>query len=286
MQTACLLVWLTGLFPLWRAWQANRHTSLVQAVCWAIASWAAWGLAIAKAASGPSLATTASCYLALSLTGCAAIAVLGARRPGAQAWNFVVVALLAVDLLPLAETMVTGGVLQLNVFRLTCLAGTLAVGAFNYLPTRLAPAALALLLGCTLELWAVLLSARADQDSGPLLEAGWLALVFTPWIGYASIRGGKPASSAFDRLWLDFRNRFGFVWGQRLREQFNRSAANARWPVVLRWQGLRLLPGTPPLEMPVQKLMLITLRALLKRFGPEEGERALEPEEQPTESLH
>jgi hypothetical protein len=111
-------------------------------------------------------------------------------------------------------------------------------------------------------------------------------LVFTPWIGYASIRGGKPASSAFDRLWLDFRNRFGFVWGQRLREQFNRSAANARWPVVLRWQGLRLLPGTPPLEMPVQKLMLITLRALLKRFGPEEGERALEPEEQPTESLH
>src|SRR5207302_3556673 len=138
MQTACLVVWLSGLFPLWRAWQANRHTGLVQAVCWAIASWAGWGLAIAKAASGPSLATTASCYLALSLTGCAAIAVLGARRPGAQAWNFVVVALLAVDLLPLAETMLTGGVLQLNVFRLTCLAGTLAVGAFNYLPTRLA----------------------------------------------------------------------------------------------------------------------------------------------------
>jgi hypothetical protein len=198
----------------------------------------------------------------------------------------VVVALLAVDLLPLAETMLTGGVLQLNVFRLTCLAGTLAVAVVNYLPTRLAPAAFALLLGCTLELWAVLLSARPDQDSVPLLEAGWLALVFTPWIAYASIRGGKPASSAFDRLWLDFRNRFGFVWAQRLREQFNRSAANARWPVVLRWQGLRLLPGTPPLERTVQELMLITLRALLKRFGTEEGERTSEREEQPAESLH
>src|SRR5215472_3712313 len=98
MQSACLLVWLTGIYPLWRAWQANRKTSLLQAVNWAIASWAAWGMALACAASWPSLASTASSFLALSFTGCPAVAVLGARRPGASAWNFVIVALLAVDL--------------------------------------------------------------------------------------------------------------------------------------------------------------------------------------------
>src|SRR6266404_5962935 len=139
MQSACLLVWLTGLYPLWRAWQANRQTSLLQAVSWAIASWASWGAALASAAHWPSLAATASCYFALSLTGCAAVAVLGARRPGVSAWNFVVAALLAVELFALAESTLTAGTLQLNFFRLACLAGPLAVGILNYLPTQLAP---------------------------------------------------------------------------------------------------------------------------------------------------
>ena len=270
MQTACLLVWLSASYPLWCAWQSNRPTSLSHAVCWAIASWAGWGLALATAASWPSLTATASSYLALALTGCAAVAVLGARRPGVKAWNLVVVALLAVDLLPLAESFLTGGVLQLNVFRLICLAGTLAVGVCNYLPTRLAPAALALLVGGTLELWAIVIAMRTGQEQRWLLETGWIAMLFTPWIAYGSIRGEGLSASQFDRLWLDFRNRFGFVWAQRLREQFDRSAVNAGWPVVLRWQGLRLLPATPRPEAAAQTAMLATLRALLKRFAAEQ----------------
>src|SRR5262249_29133988 len=101
-------------------------------------------------------------------------------------------------------------------------------------------------------------------------EMGWVAIAFTPWIAYGSLLGNDKARSEFDRLWRDFRNRYGFVWGQRLREQFNRSAANAGWPVVLRWQGLRLQPGTRQAEPTVQTVMIVTLRALLKRFGPED----------------
>ncbi len=273
MQNACLLVWLTGVYPLWRAWQANRETSLLHAVCWAIASWAAWGAALASAARWPSLAATVSCYSALSLTGCAAVAVLGARRPGVRTWNFVVVALLAVELLALAESLLTAGTLRLNVFQLTCLAGPLAVGVLNYLPTQLAPAALSLLLGCALEFAALVLSTRKGQERLPLGEMGGIALAFTPWVAYGCLRGGHTAGSEFDRLWRDFRNRFGFVWGQRLRDQFNRSAANAGWPVVLRWQGLRLLPGAPQPEAAAQTALLAALRALLKRFGPEEEKR-------------
>jgi len=285
MQSACLLVWLSGVYPLWRALQANRQTSLLQAVYWAVASWAAWGLALANAASWPALAATASGLLALSLTGCAAVAVLGARRPGASAWNGVVGALLAINLLPLAESLLTAGILQLNVFRLTCLAGTLAVGVLNYLPTRFAPAALALLVGCTLELASLIPSTRTGPEYRLVFEAGWIALVFTPWIAYLSGRRGAPAASEFDRLWLDFRDRFGLVWAQRLREQFNRSAANAGRPVVLRWQGLRLRPGSPWPDSAAQTAMVATLRALLKRFGPEEEIRAPERQEKPSASL-
>jgi hypothetical protein len=285
MRTACLLVWLSGIYPLGRAWQANRQTSLRQAIYWVVAAWAAWGLAIASAASWPLLSATASCHLALSLTGCAAIAVLGARRPGATAWNFVVVALLAVDLLPLAESQLTGGVLQLNSYRLTCLAAPLAVGVLNYLPTGLAPAALALLLGCALELVSLAASASTGQAHHLALEAGWIALAFVPWIALGSLRAARPPASEFDRIWLDFRNRFGFVWAQRLREQFNRSVANAGWPVVLRWQGLRLVPGSAPPEPPTAAAMLARLRALLKRFDSDEKTTLSKGEEIPTESL-
>src|SRR5262249_15752562 len=153
-----------------------------QAIYWAIAAWAGWGLALANAANWPSPAATASCHLGLSLTGCAAVAVLGARRPGAGAWNFVIVALLAVDLLPLAESQLTVGILQLNFYRLICLAAPLAVGVLNYLPTHLAPAALALGLGCTLQLVSLAASPLADRAQQLALHAGWIALVATPWI--------------------------------------------------------------------------------------------------------
>jgi hypothetical protein len=286
MQYACLLVWLTGIYPLGRAWQANRQTSLLQAVYWAIAAWAAWGFAIASTVNWPLLSATASCHVALSLTGCAVVAVLGARRPGASAWNFVVAALFAVDLLALAESQLTAGILQLNSYRLICLAAPLGVGVLNYLPTGLAPAAVALLLGCALEMASLAVSAPMDQAHHLAPEMGWIALVCTPWIAFASLRAIRTPASEFDRIWVGFRNRVGFVWAQRLREQFNRSAANAGWPVVLRWQGLRLLPGSLPPEPSTQTAMLTTLRALLKRFGTDEERPAPGGEEKPTTELH
>ncbi|HLJ96181.1 MAG TPA: hypothetical protein VKU02_23595 [Gemmataceae bacterium] len=274
MQSTFLLVWLTNVYPLWRAWQANRQTSLLHTIYWVLASWVAWGAAVGSAASWPSLAATASCYTALSLTGCGAVAVLGARRPGVNAWNMVVGALLAVDLLALAESWLTGGTFRFNPFQWVCVAGPVAVGVLNYVPTPLAPAALSLLLGCALELMALVLPLGRGQDSPAIREVGWIALVFTPWIAFACLRRAPSAGSEFDRTWRDFRNRFGFIWGQRLREQFNRSAANAGWPVVLRWQGLRLQSGSQPPEESVQTTILATLRALLKRFGPA-AERSL-----------
>jgi hypothetical protein len=218
-------------------------------------------------------------YLALSLTGCAAVAVLGARRPGVIAWNGVVLALLAVYLLPLAGSLLlrSWGV-HMDSVTLTFLVGALAVGVLNYLPTRFARAALALLVGSTLKLAALLV-----EESHLVFEAGWIPLVLTPWFAYAASQGPAPAASEFDRLWLDFRNRFGLVWAVRVRDQFNRSAANTGWPVVLRWPGLRVLPGPSPPGPAEHAAMVATLRALLKRFGPAEERRlAGRPQKPPT----
>src|ERR1700730_9348960 len=98
-----LLIFLTGDYPLWRCWRANRESSLVYAVIWAGLAWLTWGVALLnQAVSGGEPSRTLT-YLALCLSSCAGIAVLGARRPLEGAWNFVIVGLLAILMLPLAE---------------------------------------------------------------------------------------------------------------------------------------------------------------------------------------
>jgi hypothetical protein len=208
-------------------------------------------------------------YVALCVTGCAGIAVLGARRPGVGPWNFVVAALLSILLLPFLESWVTGKALHLDAVRAIFLGATLAVGVVNYLPTRLALPAVVLAVEYVCEigfLFAPVHGFSVTGEQPPLLDA-WPGLV--PWIALVCIGSAGPPASEFDRLWLDFRNRFGFWWSQRLREQFNRSAYHSGWPVILRWQGLRLRPGTALPEPAVQEELLATLHALMKRFGPD-----------------
>jgi hypothetical protein len=196
-------------------------------------SWACWGIAVALSFGGSAATAKAASYVALSANGCAAVAVLGARRPGLKAWNFVVLALLAVDLLPLGEGFFADGVLRLDVFRIIFLAAALTVGLLNYLPTRLAPAAVLLMLGCAVELKGLVSAGDSDSGAPQQLPLGWLPIIVAPWVGYLCMRSQTRAGAEFDLLWLDFRDRFGFVWAQRLRDQFNRSAAHAGWPVVL-----------------------------------------------------
>jgi hypothetical protein len=256
---SCLLL-LTDLYPLWLARQANGRTSLLHAVGWAALAWASWvGVTALGALSLPGLEPAR--YVALGLTACAGVAVLGARRPGMVAWNFVLVGLLAVMLLPLAEHLLVGGP-SLDTIWVGFLCGTLAVALLNYVPTRQAPAALLLAVGCG---WEILALTAADAMlSWPAKAAwpGWLCVGLAPWAAYFCTRGLHSTLSDSDRLWHGFRDRFGLVWGQRLREQFNRAAAHAGWPVSLTWRGLRTNPGAAPPETAVRA----TLQALLKRF--------------------
>src|SRR5689334_9462732 len=146
MHALCGLVLLAGGYPLVRAWYANRYTTLRPTLGWATAAWAAW-LTVVWGVWGK-FEPTLGRYLALSLTGCAGVAVLGARRPGVGAWNFVVVGLLAVLLRPLWEGL---GELHLGEAHLAFLAATVVLPLVNYLPTRPGPAAAALAAGAVTE---------------------------------------------------------------------------------------------------------------------------------------
>jgi hypothetical protein len=149
------------------------------------------------------------------------------------------------------------------------LAGILLVAVVNYLATRLAPSALLLAVALTGE--GLLLRSEGTLKQGELVRTiSWSALAAVPWLAYWLLRRRPPGPSEFDRIWLAFRDRFGLVWGQRVREQFNRAAENAGWSLRLRWQGLRILPGATVPDSENQREIVAVLQSMLKRFGREE----------------
>lgn len=242
--------------PLPWAWRANRATSLRHAVLWGAAACAAWLFAFSNESAAP-LAP----FLALSLTGGAGVAVLGARRPYVGAWNFVVIGLLAVMLVPLAESLVLGKDLN-EPLRVFFLGATIAVSALNYLPTRAGPGAILVAVGCAGQMLALF---WPDLVRGETILALMLALPLAPWVVFVAWLLPRPSRSSFDEHWLDFRDRFGLFWSQRVREQFNNAAAHANWPVILGWRGLRRR-DQEPITAGQEKEMMEALQALLTRF--------------------
>lgn len=264
MQIAQLLLFAFGLAALVRGWLSLRGTALFHAVHWGGAAWLAWGAAIflqsfiGPAGNGHSHPNPIT-FVALCLTGCAGVAVLGARRPICVAWNFVVLALFAVMVLPLVETALIG-TRSLEWLRITFLAATLGVSTLNYLPTRFGPAVFLAGLACAAEMVALL--SPEPLSHGAETDAVRLCLLAAPSLAYV-LWSLRSETNDLDQTWRDFRDRWGVVWGQRVREQFNHAAAHAGWPVKLNWSGLTC---TRPVDEPTRAAMREALAALLKRF--------------------
>jgi hypothetical protein len=233
-----------------RATTANFRTSLVFSVIW---GWIAWAGLVAALIGLKS----ASFQIALALIGCASVSVLGARWPGAAAWQFVVVALLAVLLLPIAEAYLRGAEIQASLVRRVFVGGLLFTIIANYLPTRLGLAAM-MLAGALITTSAVMSIELAPRLAELLHEIGLCCACGGPAAAWLVLATGRGEWSPSTRLWLDFRDRFGAIWSLRLMEQFNRSAANAGLSARLHWRGLR---------GPQVADEYARLAALMKRFG-------------------
>src|SRR5581483_735607 len=122
----------------------SLNTTLRSSLAWALVAWSGWIVA-----AGLGVEPIVVGYLALCLSLCAGIAVLGARRPGNGAWNFVVGGLLAVALLPVAQGF---GTPRLETAHVIFLGAALLVPLLNYLPTRNGIGILLCGLGCAGEL--------------------------------------------------------------------------------------------------------------------------------------
>jgi hypothetical protein len=258
------LLYLLSAYPLWRLLRTSTATSLQSAAYWTFAAWMAWGLHFSGLSfkSVPAAAEEVR-YFALCLTGCAGVAVLGARRPHVGAWNAVVLGFLAVMLTPWVEYRLLGTPLTTGI-RTWFLGGMLAVSVINYLPTRFALAAVLVGLGCTVEFVTLL---DADLQLPPVRDPALYCLLFASWD--VLLHRMPPTLTPIDVIWLDFRDRYGLFWGLRIREQFDLAMKNAGVPLRLSWTGLRTLPGTIPPDENQVATALLTLRALRKRFLPD-----------------
>ena len=248
---------LAGLVPLGTAWWANRRTSLRDATLWALLAWLTWSGPLGCEAS-PDLI-----FIALAVTGGAGVAVLGARRPHVFAWNFVVLGLISVLILPLVEGWIIGA-RSLDALRLSFLAATLLVGIGNYVPTRFGLAAGTALL--VVAGWFAILLEPSYAEGAPFYLTLRVATAVVPWMALVTPR--RLAGDELGNAWRSFRDRLGFVWGERTREQFNRAAENAGLPIRLGWRGTRADASDAEIAQAVE-----LFRRLTGRFGEASGEQ-------------
>src|SRR5436190_94597 len=152
MAVILFLLIISSSLPLLAAFKGNRKTTLLFTALWAFFAWMAWWLIFSLEVELIKPAPIPLRYLAVAMTGCASVTVLGARRPGAMAWNFVVGGLLLIMEFLWFEAEIAKEDRILRWILIILLASTVAIGVLNYLPTRLAPAALMLAIGCGLEI--------------------------------------------------------------------------------------------------------------------------------------
>jgi hypothetical protein len=240
---------VAGLVPLGTACWANRRTSLRDATLWALLAWLTWSGPLGCEAS-PDLI-----FIALAATGGAGVAVLGARRPHVFAWNFVILGLVSVLVLPLVENWVIGAK-SLDALRLAFLAATLAVGIGNYVATRFALPAIAALL--VVAGWFAILLDPSSAEREPFFLTLRIATAVVPWMTLVTPR--RPAGDDLGNAWRAFRDRLGFVWGERTREQFNRAAENAGLPLRLGWFSVRGTGSNAEITQAVDLFRRLVLR--------------------------
>src|SRR5262245_36353456 len=285
MAAAAGLALGVGLVVLLSRRRAIGQTTLVGGWWWSVAAIAAWSLTEIWAAlgeiAGGSVSFAPLRFAAMTLSFCPIVAVVGAKRPQDRAWHFVVLALWGIVALPAAETffMHRGQRLDLGVIRSWFLWILILLGPINVLATRYGFASLLVALGQTVALSPYLaLVHRRLMSHGEILGLGICVLgMVATWLQSRRI---TAAATAYDRLWLDFRDTLGMLWALRVQERVNSAAQQYGWNLELGWNGFRSATGArlTAIDPAVEPALRTTLRGLLRRFvsGPWIAERIAE----------
>ncbi len=225
-------------------------TTLTAPWGWAFVSLASQAVALGGQAWGAPGAWNAPLGYAAAITSFGpVVAVLGAKRPQDRAWQWIVLTLLIVLALPSGEFLLLrrGTPFTLHAARAWFLTILAVVGWCNYLPTRHWLAATCYFLAQICQLAAYL---PWLQWPRPEWQA-WFGLgLGAASAGLACAARPRLASAPWDRLWIDFRDTFGAVWGLRVMERFNAAMRASDCPAQLTWHGLCDVPPLDPGSMP------------------------------------
>ncbi len=254
------------------AYPRLRETTLISAWWWALAATAGLAgcsLLSVNLGSPESDLLDASRFAAAALTFCPIVSVLGSKRPQHKAWNFIVLSLWVVVTLPAGEMLLLqrGQGLEVNDARGWFLWILLVLLPVNYVPTRYWFACLAVTCGQFLLLSEHLPLVRGKVNQVELISISLVTIA--AWSALVVSRRPAAGASRFDRVWLDFRDSFGLLWGLRVAERVNTAAKQLEWPIELRWQGFRNFEGGESIgEVPseVHRPLKQTLSGLLRRF--------------------
>jgi len=200
-------------------------------------------------------------YLCSVLMLCPPIAVLGARKPGLQAWNwFVLVPLVLVFGFPAMALRGSSSLtapLQIELPAAIGFGLVLVMGAGNYVGTRFTPAAGLLVLALLLIVGS-LTSSVSEFFPSTVTSRIWGTLCLSVAFITAACRAKRtlPTTNSttlrMNQIWIDFRDNFGIVWSRRIMDRINRIAEEEHWPVRLDLHGFLALAGTAEAEVSLQ----------------------------------
>ena len=244
-------------------WRRARGTTLAAPLAWAVASAAVLALVEgALAWNGAAIPTsTASLlrYAAAVGTFCPLMAVLGAKRPQDRGWQWIVLSLWIVLLVPAGQAWAsrTGGAFALAPMWRLMLGALIALGLLNYLPTRHAFASAMIAVAEMGLLEDYFTAPSSDSATHRLGGAALLAVAAVRITGSTRRRGliaEAPNSAAlpddqltpFTQRWLAFRDGWGAFWALRILHRINETATLSHWPVRLQWNGFGPVEATPP----------------------------------------
>ena len=248
-----------------------RSTTLIPAARWSLAAAALWSFTWTTDYGLQWLSKSAAdhlWYACAVVALCPAISVLGSRRPGTRVWTwFILIPMLFTVGWPVITLWIQGSDLRGLQLETPQLAGYLLVlvmGTGNYFGTRYTLTALLFAIGNALN---VLSSAAACPAW--LSDRWWMRLYASACLALAILLAGRSVPQAsnstnrFDRLWLDFFDEFGLVWGRRIQDRVNFIAVKENWPARLELHGVQWTTfADPATEARLEQ----TFRWLLRRF--------------------
>ncbi len=224
------------------AWRV-RGTTAVPAAAWAVAAAACCMAVEAWAARGglADLSAVASARLvAVALSVCPAMSLLGAKRPQHGVWQVIVASLAVVIAMPAASAAVVrpGSFPDVHLLARGFLLVLVVAGWVNFLGTSKLAAATLLTLG-------LLLLARPflpGVDTAGAMSASWADIVGAGAAAAGAVTAmlpPKPATTeSISTPFIALRDTIGSAWTLRIAERFNATAESRGWPCRLSLAGL------------------------------------------------